>query len=116
MNCLDSSALMGTDRPEEVDAAVDRGEREVGVAVIELALTHPVPWQTLPRTARALASANLELRAQGIVALAHVARLHRVVDQDNLDLLHALPRGNACRRPVDIRAPPAAAVAATPVP
>jgi hypothetical protein len=94
MNWLDSSALMGTDRPEEVDAAFERGERDVGVAVIGLALTHPDPWQILPRTARALASANPDVRAQGIVALAHVARLHHVVDQDNLDLLRGMRRGN----------------------
>lgn len=95
MNWLDSSALMGTDRPEEVDAAFDRREQLVGVAVIGLALTHPDPWQVLPRTARALASTNLDVRAQGIIALAHVARLHRVVDRDNLDLLRTMRRGNA---------------------
>lgn len=94
MNWADSSALMGTDRPEEVDAAFERGEPDVGVAVIGLALTHPDPLAILPRTARALASEDSALRAQAIVALAHAARLHGVVDRNNLDLLRRIPRGN----------------------
>lgn len=95
MNWADSSALMGTDRPEEVDAAFERGEPDVGVAVIGLALTHPDPRPILARTARALASDDPTLRAQATVALAHVARLHGVVDRNNLDLLRRMPRGNA---------------------
>jgi hypothetical protein len=75
MNWQKSSALLGTDRPEEVDAAFARGEPLVGVAVIGLALTHPDPGAVLPRVARAMESADKEVRRQGIVALAHVARL-----------------------------------------
>ncbi|WP_143681761.1 hypothetical protein [Actinacidiphila glaucinigra] len=75
MNWADSSALMGTDRPEEVDAAFERGEPLVGVAVIGLALTHPDADAILPRVARALEAPHEELRHQGVVALAHVARL-----------------------------------------
>ncbi|MFI0150313.1 hypothetical protein [Streptomyces lydicus] len=48
MNWRDSSALLGTDRPEEVDAAFERGEELVGVAVIGLALTHPHATAILP--------------------------------------------------------------------
>lgn len=98
MNWQDSSALLGTDRPEEVDAAFERGEELVGVAVIGLALTHPDPTAILPRVARALdralASSDPRLRHQGIVALAHTARLHRTVDRRCLDLLRRCPRGS----------------------
>ncbi|MEV7379246.1 hypothetical protein [Streptomyces lydicus] len=98
MNWQDSSALLGTDRPEEVDAAFERDEELVGVAVIGLALTHPDPTAILPRVARALdralASSDPRLRHQGIVALAHTARLHRTVDRRCLDLLRRCPRGS----------------------
>ncbi|MGW8887490.1 hypothetical protein [Streptomyces sp. NPDC055749] len=94
MNWLNSSALLGTDRPEEVDAAFDRGEDLVGVAVIGLALNHPEAHAILPRVAQALESADAELRRQGRVALAHVARLHRTVDRRCLELLRSQPRGN----------------------
>ncbi|MFI0215013.1 hypothetical protein [Streptomyces lydicus] len=98
MNWRDSSALLGTDRPEEVDAAFERGEELVGVAVIGLALTHPHATAILPRVARALdralASSDPGLRHQGIVALAHTARLHRTVDRRCLDLLRRCPRGS----------------------
>ncbi|AOP48769.1 hypothetical protein [Streptomyces lydicus] len=97
MNWQDSSALLGTDRPEEVDAAFERGEELVGVAVIGLALTHPDATAVLPRVARALdralASSDPRLRHQGVVALAHTARLHRTVDRRCLDLLRRCPRG-----------------------
>ncbi|REK85461.1 hypothetical protein DY245_37750 [Streptomyces inhibens] len=98
MNWQESSALLGTDRPEEVDAAFDRGEELVGVAVIGLALTHPDAAAILPRVARALDRAletsDPGLRHQGIVALAHTARLHCTVDRRCLDLLRRCPRGN----------------------
>ncbi|MFE2539639.1 hypothetical protein [Actinacidiphila glaucinigra] len=93
MNWADSSALMGTDRPEEVDAAFERGEPLVGVAVIGLALTHPDADAILPRVARALEAPHEELRHQGVVALAHVARLHATVDDRCLELLRGLPPG-----------------------
>ncbi|MGP3632479.1 hypothetical protein ACTU45_03715 [Streptomyces sp. 24-1644] len=94
MNWQNSSALLGTDRPEEVDAAFDREEHLVGVAVIGLALNHPDAHAILPRVARALESTDAELRHQGRVALAHVARLHRTVDGRCLELLRSQPRGN----------------------
>ncbi|MEU5211136.1 hypothetical protein [Streptomyces sp. NPDC020742] len=98
MNWQESSALLGTDRPEEVDAAFARGEGQVGVAVIGLALTHPDAEAILPRVARALERARETddpgLRHQGIVALAHTARLHGTVDRRCLDLLARCPRGN----------------------
>ncbi|PYC77201.1 hypothetical protein C7C46_19720 [Streptomyces tateyamensis] len=83
-----------TDQPEEVDAAFDRGEPLVGVAVIFLALNHPDAEAILPRVGKALESQDTEIRRQGVIALAHVARLHRTVDQRSLDLLRSCPRGN----------------------
>ncbi|MBC3839895.1 hypothetical protein GXW82_05805 [Streptacidiphilus sp. 4-A2] len=64
------------------------------MAVIALALNHPEPDAILPRVARALAAGDPEVRRQGVVALAHVARLHRTVDQRCLGLLRGFPRGN----------------------
>ncbi|TJZ57038.1 hypothetical protein FCH28_06075 [Streptomyces piniterrae] len=98
MNWQNSSALLGTDRPEEVDAAFDRGEELLGVALIGLALTHPDAAAILPRVARtlehALTSDDARLRHQSIVALAHTARLHRTIDQRCLALLRRCPRGS----------------------
>ncbi|MFJ8753482.1 hypothetical protein ACIREO_29750 [Streptomyces sp. NPDC102441] len=94
MNWQSGSALLGTDRPEEVDAAFDRGEDLVGVAVIGLALQHPDAEAILPRVARALESTDGGLRHQGRVALAHVARLHGTVDRRCLELLKSHPRGS----------------------
>ncbi|MEV5146869.1 hypothetical protein AB0L14_21145 [Streptomyces sp. NPDC052727] len=88
------STLRWIDRPEEVDAAFDRGEPLVGVAVIALALNHVDADVILPRVSRAMESEDAEIRRQGVIALAHVARLHRTVDQRSLALLRAGPRGN----------------------
>ena len=85
------SALMGTARPEEVDAAFDRGEDMVGIAVIGLALSYPDPWVALHRVARALDHNRIEVRRQGATALAHVARLHGVVSRECLEVLHRHP-------------------------
>ncbi|WP_051798675.1 hypothetical protein [Streptomyces sp. NRRL S-337] len=97
MNWRETGALLGTDRPEEVDAAFERGEELLGVAVIGLALTHPDPAAILPRVARtlerSLESSDHRLRHQGLVALAHTARLHGTVDRRCLDLLRRCPRG-----------------------
>ncbi|MFD5411260.1 hypothetical protein [Streptomyces nojiriensis] len=82
------------DRPEIVLAAFRRGEPKVGVAVIGLALNHADPEAVLPVVATALESADREVRRQGVVALAHVARLHRTVDRRCLELLRGCPRGN----------------------
>ncbi|WP_354641147.1 hypothetical protein [Kitasatospora camelliae] len=95
MDWSSTSALMGTDRPEEVDAALDRGEPLAGVALIGLAVTHPDPAGVLPRIARALAAEDApELVHHATVALAHTARLHGTVDRACLDLLRDLPRGS----------------------
>jgi hypothetical protein len=91
MNWRDFSALMGTDRPEDVDAAFDRGEDMVGVSVIGLSLSHPDPQVTLRRVARALDHNRIEVRRQGATALAHVARLHGVVSRECLEVLRRHP-------------------------
>lgn len=90
----DTCALMGTDRLEEVDAAFDRNEPLVGVAVIGLALNHTDPQAILPRVAQAMAHHNPEIRTQATITLAHTARLHQTVDDATLNLLRDCPRGN----------------------
>ncbi|WP_329257211.1 hypothetical protein [Streptomyces pseudovenezuelae] len=94
LNWQDGSTLRRTARPEEVDAAFGRGEPLVGVAVIALALNHADVDAILPRVGRALEAKDPEIRRQGVIALAHVARLHRTVDRRCLDLLRGCPRGN----------------------
>ncbi|MFH9247623.1 hypothetical protein ACH4LK_19590 [Streptomyces lydicus] len=93
-----ANASPGPGPRSQIDAAFERGEELVGVAVIGLALTHPDPTAILPRVARALdralESSDPRLRHQGIVALAHTARLHRTVDRRCLDLLRRCPRGS----------------------
>lgn len=64
------------------------------MAVIALALNYCDPDVVLPIVARALESQDQEVRRQGVVALAHVARLHRTVDRRCLGLLRDCPRGN----------------------
>ncbi|MGW4271868.1 hypothetical protein ACWEGQ_05775 [Streptomyces seoulensis] len=64
------------------------------MAVIALALNHGDAAVILPRVGRALESEDAEIRRQGVLALAHVARLHRTVDQRSLALLRGCPRGN----------------------
>ncbi|MFF2230817.1 hypothetical protein [Streptomyces anulatus] len=94
LNWQDGSTLRWIDRPEEVDAAFSRGEPLVGVAVIALALNHADADAILPRVGKALEAENPEVRRQGVIALGHVARLHRTVDRRSLDLLRGCPRGN----------------------
>ncbi|MEU3600911.1 hypothetical protein ABZ714_19630 [Streptomyces sp. NPDC006798] len=94
LNWQDGSTLRWTDRPEEVDAAFSRSEPLVGVAVIALALNYADADAILPRVVKALESQDPEVRRQGVIALAHVARLHRTVDRRSLDLLRGCPRGN----------------------
>lgn len=62
------TGLIGVDDPAIVDAAFERGERHVGVAVIGLALNHPDPDTILPRVARALRATDPELQRQGTVS------------------------------------------------
>jgi hypothetical protein len=94
LNWQDASTLRWVDHPEDVDAAFSRGEPLVGVAVISLALNHDNADAILPQVARAMAADDPEIRRQGVVALAHVARLHHRVDQRCLSLLRGFPRGN----------------------
>jgi hypothetical protein len=90
-----SSVWRGDHRPEDVAAAFERGESTVGVAVIAFALSHPDPGHILPLVARAMESPDPQMRAQGVVAMAHTARLHRAVDRRCLVLLRDCRRGNA---------------------
>ncbi|WP_299537324.1 hypothetical protein [uncultured Streptomyces sp.] len=88
------TGLIGVRDPAVVDAAFERGERHVGVAVIGLALHHPDPRTILPRVAQALRATDPARQHQGTVALAHVARLHHTTDPECLALLRTQPRGN----------------------
>ncbi|WP_448316779.1 hypothetical protein [Streptomyces sp. CO7] len=94
VNWQDASTLRWVTRPVDVKIAFDRGEPLVGVAVIALALNHHDADAILPQVARAMTADDPEIRRQGVVALAHVARLHRTVDQRCVDLLRGFPRGN----------------------
>lgn len=47
-NWADGTGLLGMDQPEEIDAAFERGEPHVGVAVIGLALNYSDPVAILP--------------------------------------------------------------------
>ena len=91
----DGSAVWRADlRPVDVEAAFERGEETVGVAVIALALNHADPAQVLPLVARAMESSSPQICEQGVVAMAHTARLHRAVDRRCLALLRLCARGN----------------------
>lgn len=76
--------------PGDVDAAFDRGEERVGVALIALVYNNPDTDEVLPRVARGLRSPNPETRRQSLLALMHTARLHGRVDATTLELLHGL--------------------------
>ncbi|HEX5594753.1 MAG TPA: hypothetical protein VFX61_01835 [Micromonosporaceae bacterium] len=76
--------------PGDVDAAFDRGEERVGVALIALVYNSPDTDAVLPRVAMGLRSPNPETRRQSLLALAHTARLHGRVDAITLELLHDL--------------------------
>lgn len=76
--------------PRDVDAAFDRGEEHVGVALIALVYNNPDTDAVLPRVARGLRSPNPETRRQSLLALMHTARLHGRVDAITLELLHGL--------------------------
>lgn len=76
--------------PGDVDAAFDRGEEHVGVALIALVHNNPDTDAVLPRVARGLRSPNPETRRQSLLALTHTARLHGRVDATTLELLHDL--------------------------
>lgn len=94
MNWSSHSALLGTDRPEEIDAALDRADPLAGVALIGLAMTHPDPGQILPRIAHAYAIGGDQLTQQATVATAHVARLHRTTSPEVLAHVRSRRRGN----------------------
>lgn len=76
--------------PRDIDAAFDRGEEHVGVALIALVYNNPDADAVLPRVARGLRSPNPETRRQSLLALMHTARLHGRVDAITLELLHGL--------------------------
>ncbi|WP_431893325.1 hypothetical protein [Micromonospora haikouensis] len=74
----------------DVDAAFDRSEEHVGVALIALVHNNTDTDAVLSRVARGLRSSNPETRRQSLLALMHAARLHGRVDSITLELLHGL--------------------------
>ncbi|WP_412538723.1 hypothetical protein R8Z50_23065 [Longispora sp. K20-0274] len=78
------------DEPDDVDAAFDRGEERVGVALIALVYNNPDTDAVLPKVARGLRSPNPETRRQSLLALMHTARLHGRVDAVTLELVRGL--------------------------
>ncbi|GII76860.1 hypothetical protein Sru01_18420 [Sphaerisporangium rufum] len=92
MNWDDITDLMGCDDPDEVEAAFERGEQLVGVALLGLSLSVPDADRVGPLVVRALQSDRREVRLQGLTALGHIARLTGRVDQLLLNALRALMR------------------------
>jgi len=76
--------------PKDVDAAFDREEQHVGVALIALVYNNADTETVLVQVARGLRSPNPETRRQSLLALMHTARLYGRVDAITLDLLREL--------------------------
>ncbi|MEV7012683.1 hypothetical protein [Streptosporangium sp. NPDC051022] len=83
---------MGCEDPAEVDAAFERGEPLVGVAVLGLSLCHPDAGVIAPRARRAIASGRQELRCQGLTAVSHMVRRTGEIDEVTLATLRLLLR------------------------
>ncbi|GII76854.1 hypothetical protein Sru01_18360 [Sphaerisporangium rufum] len=93
MRALDweeGSDLIGCDDPAEVEAAFERGERFVGIAVMGLALCVPDAGVVEPFVVRALRSDRVRVRLEGLTALSHMVRINGEVDRATLDLLRGL--------------------------
>ncbi|MEV4378230.1 hypothetical protein [Streptosporangium sp. NPDC049644] len=77
---------------DQVDAAFDRGDPLVGVAVIGLSLCHDDAKVIAPRARRAIASGKQELRCQGLTAVSHMVRRTGEIDDVTLETLRLLLR------------------------
>jgi hypothetical protein len=87
-----SADLMGCDDPREVEAAFERGEPLVGVAVLGLSLSVPDADGVGPLVMRAMRSSSREIRLQGLTALSHMVRLTGEIDRPALELLRSMTR------------------------
>lgn len=92
--------LLGMDDPAEVDAALERGERSVGAAVIGLALNCP-PEVASPRILRAVEVLDRSRRDFPFTAAAHVARLHGRLTPELYAALRAEGRGGFADHAID---------------
>ncbi|MET8160961.1 hypothetical protein ABZT47_31770 [Sphaerisporangium sp. NPDC005289] len=90
MDWENSADLMGCDDPAEVEAAFERGEPLVGVAVMGLSLCVPDAHGVEPLVVRAMRSGSREVRLQGLTALSHKVRLTGEVGREALEVLHTL--------------------------
>ncbi|GII13041.1 hypothetical protein Ppa06_68390 [Planomonospora parontospora subsp. parontospora] len=97
MNWATGEGLIGCDDPEEVDAAFDRGEPHVGVAVIGLSLNCPDAEVVALRIMRLIHSEETERRGQGVTALSHMVRLTQEINQALLERLRELLRNPESR-------------------
>ncbi|MGC5028440.1 hypothetical protein [Micromonospora sp. DT229] len=75
------------ERPELVDAVLDRDDPYAGVALLALTLHHEASEVILPRVKRGLRSASAQTRANALQSLGHHARLHGTVDAECVHLL-----------------------------
>jgi hypothetical protein len=75
---------------DQVDAAFDRGDPLVGVAVIGLSLCHDDAEVIAPRARRAIASGEQQLRCQGLTAVSHMVRRTGEIDDVTLETLRPL--------------------------
>ena len=71
------NGLLGISNPHDVDAAFERGEPHVGIALIGLVLNECDFEEISPRIVRALDSPSVPLILQGLVATGHAARIYR---------------------------------------
>ncbi|MEU8379229.1 hypothetical protein [Streptosporangium sp. NPDC048865] len=77
---------------DEVDAAFERDDPLVGVAVIGLSLCNDDAEVTAPRARRAIASGGRQLRCQGLTAVSHMVRRTGEIDDVTLETLRPLLR------------------------
>jgi hypothetical protein len=77
---------------DQVDAAFDRDDPSVGVAVIGLSLCHDDAEVIAPRARRAIVSGKRELRCQGLTAVSHMVRRTGEIDDVTLETIRPLLR------------------------
>ncbi|GAA3841105.1 hypothetical protein GCM10022226_74450 [Sphaerisporangium flaviroseum] len=92
MDWENGSDLIGCDDPGQVEAAFQRGERLVGIAVMGLALCVPDAGVVEPLVVRALWSDSVRVRLEGLTALSHIVRITGEVDWSTLKRLRSLMR------------------------
>ncbi|GAA3357151.1 hypothetical protein [Saccharopolyspora gregorii] len=80
MNWDTGEGLLAVEDPRVVDAAFDRGERHVGVAVVGISLNWDRQEDISIRIQRAAESEDRETQRMAFTALGHVVRRFRSLD------------------------------------